>query len=79
MPADVEGMTIGWSGVDIYPLQTGVSLEDVESFGGGSPTDVVIAAARLGRSAAVLTGVGEDFFGPSSGARWFGSASRLTS
>ncbi|QTE31293.1 5-dehydro-2-deoxygluconokinase [Pengzhenrongella sicca] len=64
--SEVEVVTIGRSGVDIYPLQTGVGLEDVESFGkflGGSPTNVAVAAARLGRSAAVLTGVGADSFG----------------
>jgi len=63
---DVDVVTIGRSGVDIYPLQTGVGLEDVETFGkflGGSPTNVAVAAARLGRSAAVLTGVGDDSFG----------------
>jgi 5-dehydro-2-deoxygluconokinase len=66
VPSDVEVVTIGRSGVDIYPLQTGVGLEDVETFGkflGGSPTNVAIAAARLGHSAAVLTGVGDDSFG----------------
>jgi len=64
--ADVEVVTIGRSGVDIYPLQTGVGLEDVETFGkflGGSPTNVAVAVARLGYSAAVLTGVGDDSFG----------------
>lgn len=59
-------VTMGRSGVDLYPLQTGVGLEDVETFGkflGGSPTNVAVAAARLGDSAAVLTGVGDDPFG----------------
>jgi len=66
VPAAVEVVTIGRSGVDIYPLQTGVGLEDVETFGkflGGSPTNVAVAAARLGHSAAVLTGTGADSFG----------------
>ena len=48
--AGLDVLTIGRSGVDIYPLQIGVSLEDVESFGkflGGSPTNVAVAAARL--------------------------------
>jgi 5-dehydro-2-deoxygluconokinase len=52
--------------VDIYPLQTGVGLEDVETFGkflGGSPTNVAVAAARLGHPSAVVTGVGHDSFG----------------
>ena len=66
MTPDIDVVTIGRSGVDIYPLQTGVGLEDVETFGkflGGSPTNVAVAAARLGCSAAVLTGVGDDPFG----------------
>jgi len=59
-------LTIGRCGVDIYPLQTGVGLEDVESFGkflGGSPTNVAVAAARYGHSAGVITATGEDPFG----------------
>ncbi|NGN68565.1 5-dehydro-2-deoxygluconokinase [Streptomyces sp. A7024] len=59
-------ITMGRIGVDIYPLQTGVGLEDVETFGkflGGSPSNVAVAAARLGRRAAVVTKVGEDPFG----------------
>ncbi|SDU78264.1 5-dehydro-2-deoxygluconokinase [Arcanobacterium phocae] len=61
-----EVITMGRSGVDIYPLQSGVGLEDVETFGkflGGSPTNVAVAAARLGHSAAVISGVGDDPFG----------------
>lgn len=59
-------LTMGRSGVDVYPLQSGVGLEDVQTFGkflGGSPTNVAVAAAQLGRSAAVVTGVGHDPFG----------------
>ncbi len=66
MTTELEVVTIGRSGVDLYPLQTGVGLEDVETFGkflGGSPTNVAVAAARLGHPAAVLTGVGDDSFG----------------
>src|SRR3954453_3943029 len=61
---DVIG--IGRLGVDIYPLQTGVGLEDVTTFGkylGGSPANVAVAAAQLGRPTAMLTGVGDDPFG----------------
>lgn len=64
--APLDVLTFGRSGVDIYPLSTGVGLEDVETFGkflGGSPTNVAVAAARLGRSAATITGVGDDPFG----------------
>ena len=63
-PLDV--LTIGRCGIDIYPLQVGVGLEDVESFGkflGGSPTNVAVAAARYGHRSAVVTGVGNDPFG----------------
>ncbi|MER6942431.1 5-dehydro-2-deoxygluconokinase [Nonomuraea sp. NPDC000554] len=59
-------ITIGRSGVDIYPLQTGVGLAHVETFGkflGGSPTNVAVAAARHGLRAAVVTAVGDDPFG----------------
>ncbi|MDQ0369959.1 5-dehydro-2-deoxygluconokinase [Catenuloplanes indicus] len=57
---------MGRVGVDIYPLQTGVGLEDVETFGkflGGSATNVAVAAARHGRRTAVITRVGPDPFG----------------
>ncbi|MDJ0396692.1 PfkB family carbohydrate kinase, partial [Rhodococcus sp. G-MC3] len=59
-------LAIGRSGVDIYPLQTGVGLEDVESFGkflGGSAANVSVAAARLGCRSALISGVGHDPFG----------------
>ncbi|MCI9887170.1 5-dehydro-2-deoxygluconokinase [Micrococcales bacterium 31B] len=61
-----EIIAIGRSGVDIYPLQVGRGLEDVETFGkflGGSPCNVTVAAARLGRNAALISGVGADPFG----------------
>jgi 5-dehydro-2-deoxygluconokinase len=69
-PADgqtaFDVITMGRIGVDVYPLQTGVGLREVESFGkylGGSPTNVAVAAARHGRRAAVITRTGEDPFG----------------
>lgn len=61
-----EVLTMGRVGVDLYPLQVGVRLEDVESFGkylGGSATNVAVAAARHGRRSAVITRTGEDPFG----------------
>jgi 5-dehydro-2-deoxygluconokinase len=63
-PFDV--IAIGRSGVDIYPLQIGVGLEQVESFGkflGGSAANVAVAAARLGNRTALISGVGDDPFG----------------
>jgi 5-dehydro-2-deoxygluconokinase len=60
-------ITMGRVGVDLYPEQIGVSLSDVQTFRkslGGSPTNVAVAAARLGARAAVITKVGDDLFGP---------------
>lgn len=59
-------ITMGRIGVDVYPLQVGVGLEDVETFGkflGGSATNVAVASARHGRRTAVVTRVGADPFG----------------
>ncbi|MEU5536372.1 5-dehydro-2-deoxygluconokinase [Streptomyces sp. NPDC020362] len=59
-------ITMGRIGVDLYPLQTGVPLAQVSSFGkflGGSATNVAVAAARLGRRTAVITRTGDDPFG----------------
>ncbi|CAL9654672.1 5-dehydro-2-deoxygluconokinase [Streptomyces sp. enrichment culture] len=59
-------ITMGRIGVDLYPLQTGVPLAEVETFGkflGGSAANVAVAAARLGRAAAVITRTGDDPFG----------------
>ncbi|MDX3800501.1 5-dehydro-2-deoxygluconokinase [Streptomyces sp. AK04-3B] len=64
MPFEV--LTMGRVGVDVYPLQTGVGLAEVTSFAkylGGSPTNVAVAAARYGRSSAVVTKTGRDPFG----------------
>jgi 5-dehydro-2-deoxygluconokinase len=61
-----EVLTIGRVSVDLYPEQIGVSLADVRTFRkmlGGSPTNVAVAAARLGRRTTVLTKVGADGFG----------------
>ena len=59
-------ITIGRVGIDVYPLQVGVGLEDVTSFGkflGGSATNVAVAAAKYGLSSAVITRTGNDPFG----------------
>ena len=65
-PSPFEVLTFGRSGVDIYPLQVGVGLEDVKTFGkflGGTTANVAVAAARLGRRVAIISGVGDDPFG----------------
>ncbi|WP_080792768.1 5-dehydro-2-deoxygluconokinase [Corynebacterium pacaense] len=61
-----EVLSIGRLGTDIYPLQSGVGLEDVSTFGkylGGSAANVAVAAARYGHSSALLSRVGDDPFG----------------
>jgi 5-dehydro-2-deoxygluconokinase len=63
-PFDVIAM--GRLGVDIYPLQTGVGLADVETFAkylGGSAGNVAVAAARYGHRVALVSRTGEDPFG----------------
>ena len=62
----LEVLTMGRVSVDLYPEQIGVRLAQVRSFRkllGGSPTNVAVAAARLGRRSAVVTKVGADGFG----------------
>ena len=64
--APYEVLTMGRVGVDIYPQQSGVPLEEVETVSksvGGSATNVAIAAARHGRRSAVVTRTGDDPFG----------------
>ena len=66
MSTTPEVLTYGRAGVDVYPLQVGVGLEDVETFGkflGGTTANVAVAAARLGHRVTALTGVGDDPFG----------------
>ena len=61
-----DAICIGRTGVDIYPLQHGVGLEDVrtfEKFLGGSATNVAVAAARHGHLVGLVTKVGADPFG----------------
>lgn len=61
-----EVITMGRLGVDIYPLQIGVPLQQVESFGkylGGSAANVAVAAARHGRRTALISRTGQDPFG----------------
>jgi 5-dehydro-2-deoxygluconokinase len=65
-PPAFDLLTIGRVGVDLYPLQSGTRLEDVDTFGkflGGSPTNVAVAAARYGRRVGVITRTGKDPFG----------------
>jgi 5-dehydro-2-deoxygluconokinase len=59
-------ITMGRTGVDIYPVDHGVGLEDVRTFRkflGGSATNVAVGAARYGRDVALITRVAPDPFG----------------
>jgi 5-dehydro-2-deoxygluconokinase len=63
---DLELLTVGRVSVDLYAEQLGVPIREVRTFRksvGGTATNVAVAAARLGRRAAVLTKVGDDPFG----------------
>ena len=63
---DLDIVTIGRAGVDLYGDQTGSRLEDMGSFSkyiGGSPTNTAIGAARLGMRAALISRVGDDAMG----------------
>ncbi|MCY4193577.1 MAG: 5-dehydro-2-deoxygluconokinase [bacterium] len=65
-PLALEVLAIGRVSVDLYPQQSGVPLSKVQTVAksiGGSPTNVAVACARLGRRAAVVTRVGDDGFG----------------
>jgi len=66
MVSAFDVITMGRIGVDVYPLQTGVSLRYVTSFGkylGGSSSNVAVAAARYGHKVATITRTGNDPFG----------------
>jgi 5-dehydro-2-deoxygluconokinase len=59
-------LAVGRLGVDLYPLQTGVTLDQVGTFGrflGGTAANVTVAAARHGRRSALISHTGADPFG----------------
>jgi 5-dehydro-2-deoxygluconokinase len=63
---ELELLTVGRISVDLYAEQLGVPLREVRTFRksiGGTATNVAVAAARLGRRAALFTRVGDDPFG----------------
>lgn len=65
MAADLEVLTVGRISIDLYCDQIGADWHAARSFHkavSGSPTNVAIACARLGRNA-VFTKVGSDAFG----------------
>jgi 5-dehydro-2-deoxygluconokinase len=65
-PETPDVLTVGRVSVDLYAQQIGASFSDPQSFAksvGGSPTNVAVAAARLGQRAAIITKVGADPLG----------------
>lgn len=61
-----EVLCVGRISVDLYAREQNVGFDGSQSFTksvGGSPTNVAVAAARLGRRAAIVTKVGGDGFG----------------
>jgi 5-dehydro-2-deoxygluconokinase len=66
MTDELELLTVGRVGVDLYAEEPGASFTEARTFRksiGGSPTNVAVAAARLGVRAALLTKVGPDGLG----------------
>ncbi len=65
-PRPYDVLAVGRVGVDLYPEQIGVGLAEVRTFAkflGGSAANVAVAAARYGRSAALISRVGDDPLG----------------
>ncbi len=65
MNENFDVITMGRVGVDLYPTTPGsfASVQYFEKFLGGSPTNVAVAAARLGERSAVITRTGPDPMG----------------
>lgn len=66
MTKNLDVITIGRAGVDLYGAQVGGRLEDMGSFRkyiGGSPTNIACGAARLGLKSALITRVGDEHMG----------------
>jgi 5-dehydro-2-deoxygluconokinase len=66
MSSELDVLTLGRIGVDLYAEQIGVPFAEAQTFAksiGGSPTNVAVAAARLGLRSAVFTAVGDDELG----------------
>ena len=62
----IDVLSVGRLSVDLYANEPGVGFEGQQSFTksvGGSPTNVAVAAARLGRHAAIVSKVGDDALG----------------
>ncbi|HEX8499066.1 MAG TPA: 5-dehydro-2-deoxygluconokinase [Pyrinomonadaceae bacterium] len=59
-------LAVGRSSIDLYANEIGAPFTEIKTFSayvGGSPTNISVAARRLGLRAALLTAVGEDLVG----------------
>lgn len=66
MAKELDVITIGRAGVDLYGAQIGGRLEDMGSFEkyiGGSPTNIACGTARLGLKTALISRVGDEHMG----------------
>src|SRR5919199_4237289 len=66
MQRSYDVLAMGRSSIDLYANEIGAPFVEVKSFSayvGGSPTNVIVGARRLGLRAALLTAVGEDLVG----------------
>ncbi|RPE67125.1 5-dehydro-2-deoxygluconokinase [Pacificibacter maritimus] len=66
MTTDIDVITLGRSGVDLYGAQIGGRLEDMGSFEkyiGGSPTNIACGTSRLGLKTALISRVGDEHMG----------------
>ena len=66
MSTPLDVLTVGRVGVDLYAEEPGAGFTEARRFQksiGGSPTNVAVAAARLGLRAGVFTKVGDDGLG----------------
>ena len=62
----VDVLSVGRISVDLYSMEPNIGFDGQQNFQksvGGSPTNVAVAAARLGLRVALATKVGDDAFG----------------
>lgn len=65
MKTQLDLISIGRISLDFYANESNVGFDQIQSFSmsiGGSPTNVAIAAAKLGCKSAVVTNIGRDAF-----------------
>jgi 5-dehydro-2-deoxygluconokinase len=66
MEQSYDVLCVGRSSIDLYANEIGAPFTEVKTFSayvGGSPTNIAVAARRLGLRTALLTAVGEDLVG----------------